>query len=175
MTLILRSLDGVAYTTGSELDEEHKEIHLSVEYIDKIDSKRKKCEIEGVVMHELVHCFQYNGLGTAPSGLIEGIADFVRLKAGLAPPHWESVNKKEGSWDAGYERTAFFLVYLETIYGHNTLRRVNEKLRVEKYEEKKFWRDLFDVPVEKLWEGYKASLENEEEGSKTAPQKPLMS
>ncbi|KAK4405191.1 hypothetical protein Sango_0525600 [Sesamum angolense] len=29
-----------------------------------------------------------SGNGQAPGGLIEGIADFVRLKAGYAPIHW---------------------------------------------------------------------------------------
>lgn len=46
-----------------------------------------------------VHCWQYNGKRTCPGGLVEGIADFVRLRDGLSPPHW----KKGGTnWDEGY-------------------------------------------------------------------------
>lgn len=41
------------------------------------------------MVHEMVHCWQRNAHGTAPGGLIEGIADWVRLKAGLVPPHWK--------------------------------------------------------------------------------------
>ena len=46
-----------------------------------------------------MHCWQYNGLGTCPGGLIEGIADYIRLKDGLAPPHWTRGGKH---WDDGY-------------------------------------------------------------------------
>ena len=46
-----------------------------------------------------MHCWQYNGLGTCPGGLIEGIADYVRLKDDLAPPHWTRGGKH---WDEGY-------------------------------------------------------------------------
>ena len=45
-----------------------------------------------------VHCWQYNGKQTCPGGLIEGIADFVRLRDGLSPPHWE---KGGEHWDEG--------------------------------------------------------------------------
>lgn len=46
-------------------------------------------EIKGVLVHEMVHTMQFNGKGTCPGGLIEGIADWVRLRAGLSPPHWK--------------------------------------------------------------------------------------
>ena len=73
MTLFLEDMDGVAYTKGSELDDDHKEIHLSMRHI--VNSKdRAKEEVMGVLVHEMVHCFQYNAEGTCPGGLIEGIA-----------------------------------------------------------------------------------------------------
>jgi hypothetical protein len=56
VTLILRSMDGVAYTTGSDLDSDHKEIHFSLDYIHRaIPSSRKTHEIMGVLTHEMVH------------------------------------------------------------------------------------------------------------------------
>lgn len=56
VTLILRSMDGVAYTTGSDLDSDHKEIHFSLDYIHKaIPASRKANEIMGVLTHEMVH------------------------------------------------------------------------------------------------------------------------
>jgi len=56
VTLILRSMDGVAYTTGSDLDSDHKEIHFSLDYIHKaISQERKTQEIMGVLTHEMVH------------------------------------------------------------------------------------------------------------------------
>jgi hypothetical protein len=152
-------MDGVAYTTGTDLDpEQHKEIHLSSRYVASISSARRSHEIEGVIVHELVHCYQHNGHGHAPGGLIEGIADWVRLGAGLAPPHWKRGEEAKGKWDAGYQHTAYFLQYLEERFGKGTVRRLNEGLRGRKYEEKPFWTGILGCPVEQLWEDYKNEL-----------------
>lgn len=152
-------MGGVAYTTGSDLDDDHKEIHFSLDYIHQISSNRKTDEIMGVLTHEMVHCYQYNAFGTCPGGLIEGIADWVRLNADLSPPHW----KQEASekWDAGYQQTGYFLQYLETRFGKGTVRRLNEKLRIERYEGKKFWTGLCGGPVEQLWGDYQKALGKE--------------
>jgi len=152
VTLILRSMGGVAYTTGSELDNDHKEIHFSLEYIKSIPESRKHHEIMGVLTHEMVHCYQYDAFGTSPGGLTEGIADWVRLNCDLSPPHWKK--DASGSWDAGYQHTGYFLEYLETRFGKGTIRRLNEKLRISKYDEKKFWTELCGRPVEQLWGDY---------------------
>ena len=74
VTVYFRAMDGVAYATGSRLDDDHKEIHFSTDYISKIDEKRIAEEVTGVLQHELVHCFQRNGKGSCPGGLVEGIA-----------------------------------------------------------------------------------------------------
>lgn len=161
ITLVLRSMGGVAYTTGTELDDEHKEIHFSLEYIDGISSRtpgRDAHEIQGVLVHEMVHAWQWNAIGTAPGGLIEGIADFVRLKAGLSPPHWR---KEAGEkWDAGYQYTGYFLEWIEDKWGEGSVRKINATLKGEKYEEDVFWDKLFGEKVQDLWEKYKASLES---------------
>ena len=44
---------------------------------------------------------------TCPGGLIEGIADWVRLRAGLGAKHWKQ--EADGKWDAGYQHTGYFL------------------------------------------------------------------
>ena len=160
VTLILRSMDGVAYTCGSDLDSDHKEMHLNLGYVASIAPNRRKDEMLGVLTHEMVHCYQYDGKGSCPGGLIEGIADWVRLKAGLAPPHWKKAG--EGEWDAGYDRTAYFLEYLEARYGEGTVRRLNEKLRTEEYQTKRFWTELLGRPVEQLWLDYGKSLKPED-------------
>lgn len=166
ITLIIRSMDGVAYTTGSDLDDDHKEIHFSAEYINNVTASRKADEILGVLTHEVVHCYQYNGLDTCPGGLIEGIADFVRLNSGLSPPHWSRSSK--GSWDAGYQNTAYFLQYLETRYGDGTVRKINEKLRTDKYQTKRFWTELLGRPVEQLWGDYGKTIDEEAEQAGTS-------
>lgn len=117
-------------------------------------------EIEGVLVHELVHCFQHNGQGTCPSGLIEGIADFVRLKANLGAPHWKRGDIPQ-KWDQGYEKTAYFLDWLETTYGEGAVRKINEKLRKGKYQESGFWQDLFKADINELWHKYVQALQSQ--------------
>jgi len=158
VTLILREMDGVAYTTGRDLDDDHKEIHLNTSYISHVPESRQKEEIMGVIVHEMVHCWQHNGQGAAPVGLTEGVADWVRLKAGYAPPHW----KRHGDcdWDAGYERTGYFLEWLEKEHGKDVVRRINEGLREEKYNGEKLWKGCCGESVEELWKAYKKSLES---------------
>ena len=68
--LLLRPMDGVAYTFGSEI---YKEIHFSLDHIRNSES-RARDEILGVLVHEMVHCYQYDGQGKTPGGLVEGIA-----------------------------------------------------------------------------------------------------
>ncbi|EON97687.1 putative pbsp domain-containing protein [Phaeoacremonium minimum UCRPA7] len=173
VTVVLRDMGGVAYTTGSELDNDHKEIHFSLGYIAGINprdgqpggAKRATDEITGVLTHELVHCYQYNGKGTCPGGLIEGIADWVRLNCDLSPPHWR--RETSGKWDGGYQHTAYFLEYLEDRFGSGTVRRLNEKLRTQRYEEKGFWTELLGRPVEQLWGDYVEKVKEEEKGPTT--------
>ena len=63
-------MEGVAHTLGSNI---YKEIHFSLDYIHRTPP-RAKHQIHGVLVHEMVHCYQYNGKGKAPGGLIEGVA-----------------------------------------------------------------------------------------------------
>lgn len=156
ITLILEDFSGVAYTVGTSPDGNAKEIHLSQSYVAHVDRARLATEIDGVLTHELVHCFQYNGRGNAPGGLIEGIADWVRLRCGLAPPHWKQEVKDR--WDAGYQHTAYFLDYLERRFGSGTVRRINEKLRLSRYDERTFWPELFAQDVGSLFADYTRTL-----------------
>ncbi|KAI4190633.1 MAG: hypothetical protein L6R41_000644 [Letrouitia leprolyta] len=157
-------MDILAYTTGSELDEEHKEIHFDLGYISRIPtepSSRRLDEIQGVLVHEMVHCWQWNAYGTAPGGLIEGIADFVRLRAGLIPPHWKK--ERRDSWDQGYQHTGYFLEWIETQYGEGSVRRINEALMNKRYDEEAFWTGLFGKSVQGLWGEYCETLPGQPE------------
>ncbi|KAJ4377058.1 hypothetical protein N0V86_006498 [Didymella sp. IMI 355093] len=173
ITLVVREMDGVAYTTGLDIDDDHKEIHLSTKYIEHVSESRQKEEINGVLVHEMVHCWQHHGGNTAPGGLTEGVADWVRLKAGYAPPHWR--RRGDCDWDAGYERTAYFLEWLEKEHGEDVVRRINQALRGCRYDAKKLWHDCCGHGIEKLWDGYKKSLECDdgeseaEDAAKTQP------
>ncbi|KZV83163.1 plant basic secretory protein [Exidia glandulosa HHB12029] len=151
VTLILRSMDGVAYTTGSDLDEDHKEIHFSTDYIANVSDAQGTAELKGVITHEMVHCFQYNALGTCPGGLIEGVADYVRLRAGYVPPHWHRGGER---WDEGYQNTGYFLDYLERKHGEGTVRAINACLAEETYDDAVF-KKVCGHSVDKLWKRYK--------------------
>ena len=167
VTLYLDDMDGVAYTSGSSLDNDHKEIHFSMSYISQIGGDRAGHEITGVLTHELVHCFQYNGKGQAPGGLIEGIADWVRLKSNLGPPWWQP--DFPDRWDNGYSTTAYFLEYLDQRFSQGTgatVRGINLWLRDNKYSDD-LWTSRLGAPVSQLWEQYKNEKKpKENEGSK---------
>jgi hypothetical protein len=171
VTVILRSMDGVAYTTGLPLDEMHKEIHLSLGYVQGILSRNSagvRHELAGVITHEMVHCFQGNCEGTAPGGLIEGIADFVRLKSDLSPPHWNRSPENRGKrWDEGYQKTAWFLEWLEEKHGHGTISLMNSNMLEGKYHEKTFWHSLFGHSVQSLWEQYKKTWDGTDDTETT--------
>lgn len=114
----------------------------------------------------MVHCFQGNCEGTAPGGLIEGIADFVRLKAGLSPPHWNRAPENRGrTWDEGYQKTAWFLEWLEQKRGLGTVSYMNHIMRRQhKYHEESFWKGIFGVSVDKLWSEYKETWGKSDQG-----------
>ena len=165
VTIVLRDMGGVAYTTGINLDDMHKEIHISLQYLAGMckEPMRFRDEAIGVVTHEMVHCFQNNCKGTAPGGLIEGIADYVRLKAGLAPPHWKKEKGQMGEkWDEGYQKTAWFLEWLEKHRGAGTISRMNETMGRCEYDEDKFWPELFGEKIGVLWKLYQASWDDDE-------------
>ena len=173
VTVILRSMGGVAYTTGLPLDDLHKEIHLSLDYVQGVLSRNSagvRHELAGVITHEMVHCFQGNCEGTAPGGLIEGIADFVRLKAGLSPPHWNPSPKNRGQhWDEGYQKTAWFLEWLEEKHGAGTVSLMNDTMRKGKYHEDDLWNDIFGESPDKLWSKYKATWDIPEDAVARPP------
>ncbi|GAA6036143.1 hypothetical protein JCM8097_006637 [Rhodosporidiobolus ruineniae] len=181
VTLHLRAFDGVAYTCGSDLDAEHKELHLSASYLEDVsngcggDVAHLKLEVEGVLVHELVHAFQYDGEGTVPGGVIEGIADWVRDKAGVGAPHWREQPSEEDKWDSGYSTTAYFLRWLSS-HLHNPLLvpQLNLALRTHEWDDgSHLQRLLGGKDVEKLWEVYRKELakkgESDEEPPKPVP------
>ncbi|KAK6537563.1 hypothetical protein TWF694_011745 [Orbilia ellipsospora] len=161
VTLIIRGMDGVAYTTGSDLDSDHKEIHFSEQYIagvhERSNGKDDRQEILGVIRHEMVHCFQYNARGTANGGLIEGIADWVRHKGGFIPAHWHAGSGD--AWDNGYERTAYFLLWLEEQYGPETVPRINGWMKNKHYSDDLFV-ELFGEKPDVLFRKYKKEYED---------------
>ncbi|KAL4581162.1 hypothetical protein LXL04_017371 [Taraxacum kok-saghyz] len=144
VSVFIDDMDGVAYTSGDE-------IHVSANYIQGY-SGDVKGEITGVIYHEMTHVWQWNGNGQAPGGLIEGIADYVRLKAGYAPSHW--VQPGQGDrWDQGYDVTARFLDYCNGLR-NGFVAELNKKMR-NGYNNG-FFVELLGKTVDQLWAEYKA-------------------
>ncbi|EFJ24815.1 hypothetical protein SELMODRAFT_232195 [Selaginella moellendorffii] len=143
ITFTVDDIGGVAYTSNDQ-------IHLSASYVGDYSGDVAR-EIRGVMFHEMTHVWQWNGRGGAPGGLIEGIADFVRLKANLAPSHW--VKPGAGNrWDEGYDVTARFLDYVNSLSA-GFVAKLNAKLATGWSES--YFQDLTGKSVGTLWSDYK--------------------
>lgn len=100
----------------------------------------------------MTNIWQWNGNLKAPSGLIEGIADYVRLKSGYIPGTW--VEPGGGNWwDEGYDVTARFLDYLERSVRSGLVAELNRKMRNGYSDD--YFRQLMGKPVDELWAEYK--------------------
>ncbi|XP_056159479.1 uncharacterized protein LOC130135117 [Syzygium oleosum] len=125
-------------------------IRLNADYLQRYGGDIKE-EFAGVVYHEMTHVWQWTGNGMAPRGLINGIADYVRLKGGYASKGWP--RKGSGSrWDDGYAVTAYFLDYCNDLK-HGFVAELNALMK-DSYSEA-FFVKLLGKSVHELWRDYK--------------------
>ncbi|XVE93447.1 hypothetical protein REPUB_Repub01dG0193400 [Reevesia pubescens] len=148
VTLFIENGDGVAFADNNE-------IHVNANYLGNYSGDVKR-EFTGVIYHEMTHIWQWNGNGQTPGGLIEGIADFVRLKANYIPSHW--VQPGQGNrWDQGYDVTARFLDYCNSLR-NGFVAKLNEKMRTG--YSANYFVELLGKTVDQLWTDYKAKYGN---------------
>jgi len=122
VTVTFQSMDGIAYTTDDD-------INISLKFLSDIgffdDRDGSGEELEGVLVHELVHVYQ-NARGGASGGLVEGVADYVRNKV------QRKLRQRTGfmeRWDAGYQATAQFLEWIASTTNDATfVQKLNEGL-----------------------------------------------
>ncbi|XP_021753420.1 uncharacterized protein LOC110718817 [Chenopodium quinoa] len=145
---IVPSLNVVAQTSNNE-------IQFSAQYLGSY-SGDVKTEFTGVIYHEMTHVWQWNGNGQANGGLIEGIADYVRLKAGYIANGWAQPGGGN-RWDEGYSTTARFLDYCESLIG-GFVAQLNLKMK-DGYSDS-FFEDMLGKSVDQLWSDYKAKYGN---------------
>ncbi|KAI9127999.1 hypothetical protein K1719_000992 [Acacia pycnantha] len=126
-------------------------IHVGADFIEGI-SGDIKTDFNGVLYHEMVHVWQWFGTNTN-MGLIEGIADFVRLKSGYVPSHWVQPGGGD-RWDQGYDVTARFLDYCEGLRS-GFVAELNKKMR-DTYSDD-YFNQLLGKPVDQLWNDYKVA------------------
>lgn len=137
----------MAFTSGNG-------IHLSAQYVSGY-SGDVRTEVTGVLYHEVAHVWQWDGQGQANGGLIEGVADFVRLKEGYARGHW--VKPGQGDrWDQGYDVTARLLDYCDSLKP-GFVAQLNAKMKAGYSDD--FFAQILGKNVQQLWQEYKQSSE----------------
>ncbi|XP_039046301.1 uncharacterized protein LOC120186455 [Hibiscus syriacus] len=95
-------------------------INVSAKSMESLTGEQLKRSFNGLLYHEMAHVWQWNGNGQQGDdhlgGLIEGITDFVRLKADYVPDGRPRRGDGE-HWYKGYAVTAWFLDYCEGLGG----------------------------------------------------------
>jgi|SRR6478609_2664992 len=154
VSVMIYPFDGVGYTVNGKTPGS-KTVHISSKYIASVQAEKKMSELDGVTCHELVHAFQYDGDHTAPHGFIEGLADFYRIKVGLAAKHWNPT-ALGASWDAGYEKTGYFLLWLDLTFP-GSVNKLNLHLKNHRWYEGDPFKTITGYNVDQLFQWYKKS------------------
>ncbi|KAL6270522.1 hypothetical protein ACE6H2_027433 [Prunus campanulata] len=87
----------------------------------------------------------------APRGLVEGIAYYVRMKSRFIPSQWAQPGVGD-RWDQGYDVTARFLEYLESLR-NGFVTELNKKMRLGYSDD--YFVQLQGKSVGQLWTEYK--------------------
>lgn len=156
VNFIIDNHDGVAYAGGNS-------IHLSTGHIQNYgDPESAYVEFKGVMVHESTHLYQVNG-GNSDGALIEGVADFVRVRAGYYGP-----GRCGGgdSWDGAYTISGCFFSWLagpceyhDVFQPQNDLDigyRINLIINEGKSAVQDEIETTFGTDVSTLWTQYKA-------------------
>uniref|UniRef100_A0A0E0M939 Basic secretory protease n=1 Tax=Oryza punctata TaxID=4537 RepID=A0A0E0M939_ORYPU len=150
VVLAVRDVDGIASTLGNT-------ITLGAGYVAGITGNDFNTQVTGVLYHEVVHVWQW-GLQdyAAHSWVYEGIADFVRLRAGYIAAGW--VQPGQGnSWEDSYSVTARFFDYCDSVKP-GFVADLNGKLK-DGYNVDYFVQ-ITGKTVQQLWQDYKAKYGN---------------
>jgi len=158
ITLIVEYFDGVAWKAGNPPE---ITVCISSHYLQTYYDSGKDLlwEISGILYHELTHGYQFDDGGrySELSGLIEGIADTVRLFAGYIDP---ASQHHGGHWTSGYKTTAFFFAWIEQTKHQGFLYELNQSLDPDDGIDWT-WDEIETITgesVSTLWEEYQASF-----------------
>lgn len=146
--------DAWAYTTGASGDN----INVSAQAIEQYFPRgQAKWAFTSLLYHEVGHIFQWSGDFTAPGGLTEGVADYVRVKSGFYDEGSYTKPGEGEKWDEGYGVTERFLEYGDSLREGFTV-ELNKKIRYSYSDD--VWVDLLGKSVDALWAEYKAKYAN---------------
>ena len=129
LTVIFRKMDGVAFSTGTQ-------IVISADWI-----KRQPGDF-GMVAHELVHNIQRypggRGPGGAPGWVTEGIADYIRHVYFEPEVPMRPINPERDTYTSSYQITAAFFMYIVATYDKDFITKLNAHARQRTYSDDVF-------------------------------------
>ncbi|XP_050366157.1 uncharacterized protein LOC126784712 [Argentina anserina] len=149
ISLFVEVRDGIAASSGDI-------IHVSAKYMEDLTAANLKKDFNWVIYHEVTHSLQRNGNGQAPTGLVEGIAEFVTLTSGFIYDGFAQPGDGN-NWDEGYGVTARFLEYCNGLKD-GFVAELNKKM-IDGYSDD-FFNQLLGKTVDQLWTDYKAKYAN---------------
>ena len=129
LTIIFRKMDGVAFSTGTQ-------IVISADWI------RRQPGDFGMVAHELVHNIQRypggRGQGGAPGWVTEGIADYIRHVYFEPEVPMRPINPDRDTYTSSYQITAAFFMYIVAYYDKDFITKLNMHARHRTYSDDVF-------------------------------------
>jgi hypothetical protein len=153
-TITIRKIDGVAYTTGTNVFVSEKWIQ------DEMNG-----EAIGSLVHESVHVVQQYRNARAPSWLVEGMADYVRWFKYQPQSHgadivWMRTQGPNFSphYNGSYRISANFLNWVTTTCDPNIVTEVNATLREGMYN-RDFWKRHTGKTLQELGDKWKEQIE----------------
>jgi PKD repeat protein len=119
-------------------------------------------EIVGVLYHEITHGYQNSpkgagayANGTDYFGFLEGMADYVRLKAGYSSFEYR---KPGGNWNDGYKTSAFFIDWLHTKDADFVYKLNQTALTLIPWSWEKATQEILSQSTQELWNEYQDFL-----------------
>jgi len=147
VTLVIDNHDGVAETGGAR-------IAFSANYIGGIGGNDAAIafEINGVLVHEATHIWQYDNGGGA---LVEAMADYVRYRSGF-----DKLSRRHtgGNWSDPYTTGGFFIAWVEDKYDQDWGYKINMGMKTPSFSYPKLIQDTFGKSADALWAEYQADI-----------------
>lgn len=155
-TVTIRDMDGVAYTSGTE-------IVVSKDWI----KSQMNGQAVGSLVHEMVHVVQQYHNAAAPGWLVEGMADYIRWFKFEPQSHgadlvWIRHRGKGFSphYNDSYRITANFLNWVATKYDTEIVGQMNAAMRDGKYDED-LWKKYTGKTAPQLGEEWSREIESQ--------------
>jgi hypothetical protein len=129
--LVAKSDDLVAETYHK--DARNSVINIGARFLARQYSERKDYQwiawsMKGIMSHEITHVFQFGPRNSSEEdrfGLVEGMADYVRIQLGLH----NAKRNLGGNWNDGYTTTGYFIKWLVDTRDSNFARKLNATAR----------------------------------------------